>query len=664
MRIIFKSAILFTFCLALDATAVSGEIPYVIPAKTPRIDSRLEARLELTPAETPVKVWVFFTDKGIFDQNDYSLTINGLIEKSRPKVVERRRNRAKKEELFDFYDIPVFRSYIDALRLDGARIMRESRWLNAVSILADRIAIKKIANLPFVSEIKPVAVSLRRPEPAPVFKEQAELPDSVINWYGGSYTQLELIKIPLLHQFGYTGEGVRIAILDAGFELGFPVFDSINLIDQYDFVDDDPIAKDESEENAIVENRHGTMVLSVIGGFLPDQLIGPAYKSDYLLARTEIADPAVEIPAEEDNWVAAAEWADDLGADIITTSLGYYDWYDYPDLDGNTAVITVAADLAVSRGISVFVSAGNTGGSLFHYITPPADGDSVIAVGSVDSTGVIASSSSFGPTYDGRIKPEIVAMGVSVYAITNTGNFARVSGTSFAAPLSAGAGALLLEVYPEWSPMELRQVLLESADRFNNPDNSYGFGLIDAFKASQLLFINPVDPILVSVGDSLIQTFSVTGLPDSIPAFSAYNLPDGAEFEDNGDRTATLRYLAVADDLGMRTIEIEADFGGGSYILDVTLTVISQSQITIGPNPFSDSMSIFIGPDDGQIQEISIHSINGEKVWDNFSDNFNMTTASVVWSGVNNSGLEVSSGVYFVVVKTEKSLRKIKVFKR
>jgi len=660
--------LIFAVCFFAGITAYAADRPFSVPAKSPKINPLLLDRVQELSIEEKIKVWVFFTDKGMFDSTTFNNVIDNLRQQASPRTIARRRNRAKKDELFDFYDIPVNQDYLNQLRNIGVKIVRQSRWLNAVSVLTDKFSIQSIAGLPFVAEIRPVAVARRKPEKIePVnipempdtFKPDAAIPDSVADWYGNSFTQLDLTNIPLLHQFGYTGEGVRIALLDAGFELNLPIFDSLNFIDQYDFVDDDPIAKD---ENSADENNHGTLVLSTIGGFAPDNLIGAAYDAEYLLARTEFIGSETEV--EEDNWVAAAEWADSMEADIISTSLGYYDWYEYSDLDGNTAVVTIAADLAVSRGIAVFSSAGNTRIELFYYITPPADGDSVIAVGSVNSEGIIASSSSAGPTYDGRIKPDIVSMGVSVYAVSNTGGYAYVSGTSFAAPLAAGAGALLLQAHPDWSPIDLRQAMIESADRFDNPDNLYGYGLPDAFEASQLLYINPVEPIIIAVGDSLDITFTVTGLPDSILTFSATNLPDGAVFADNGNRTATLRYLASIGEIGTRVFQVRADFGVGSYTLDVSLSIVPQDHIAVGPNPFSDSLTIFIGPNDGRPVEISIHTINGEKVWDNFTDNYNEITATVVWNCRNNNGAEVASGVYFVVVQTERLTRKFKVFKR
>ncbi len=316
----------FLICLFIGVAAITAEKPLVVPAKSPKINSLLMDKLQDLSIEEKIKVWIFFTDKGIFDSRTFNNTIDNIRQKASPRTISRRRNRTKTDELFDFYDIPVNQDYLNQLRNIGVEIVRQSRWLNAVSVFTDKFSVQSIANLPFVTEIKPVAIARRKPEKIEIlndletpdtFKPDTVIPDSVIDWYGNSFTQLDLTNIPLLHQFGYTGDGIRIALLDAGFELGLPVFNNLNLIDQYDFVDNDPIAKDESEENALVENKHGTLVLSAIAGFVPDNLIGPAYDAEYLLARTEIADPTIEIQAEEDNWVAAAEWADSMDADII-----------------------------------------------------------------------------------------------------------------------------------------------------------------------------------------------------------------------------------------------------------------------------------------------------------------------------------------------------------
>ncbi len=232
------------------------------------------------------------------------------------------------------------------------------------------------------------------------------------------------------------------------------------------------------------QDRHGLQVMSTIMGFRSGELVGPAYGATAILAMTE--DTGSETPIEEDNWVAAVEWVEALGADLITSSLGYYYWYDYSDMDGDTAVTTVAADLAVSRGLAVFVSAGNERqNASFPHILAPADGDSVIAAAAVNLDGVVASFSSPGPTYDGRIKPDLSAQGVGNFVASywDDETYSTADGTSFAAPLLAGVATLMLERVPSLTPMQIREALRATADRAANPDNDYGWGVIDAYAA-------------------------------------------------------------------------------------------------------------------------------------------------------------------------------------
>ena len=212
---------------------------------------------------------------------------------------------------------------------------------------------------------------------------------------------------------------------------------------------------------------------------------GPAYAATFVLAKTE--QIVGEVQSEEDDFVAALEWADSIGVDMITSSLGYFDWYTYDDLDGNTAVITIACDIAASKGITIVVVAGNERNNpSWGHIIPPADGDSVITVGAVDVNGVLASFSSPGPTRDGRIKPDVMARGVStrLAAPWDSLTFTTGSGTSFSTPLVAGACALLLEMHPSWGPMDIRTALHNEASNSSSPNNDYGWGIIDTYQSA------------------------------------------------------------------------------------------------------------------------------------------------------------------------------------
>lgn len=657
----------------LSAAALSADKPpFKIGLKEPRIEARFEAKIrDVAPGEKH-KVWIFFTDKEIFDEASLKTAVGRLHQRFTERAMKRRMNRAPDARDFDFYDIPVSENYVRELESIGMEVLRRSRWLNAVSARGNYELIKTVSELPFVSEIRPVARAVRKPLPIDpdmegvfppdVNKLYKRLPDSVADWYGQSFTQLNQINVPVVHQLGYTGQGVLIGQFDTGFDLEHPAFSSLNLIDKYDFINNDTSVGDALP----VGNQpdHGTKTLSLTGGRADDTLIGAAYNADFILAKTE--DLSQEVQAEEDNWVAAAEWADSLGADIITSSLGYFDWYSYSDLDGQTAVITVAAELAVLRGIAVFSSAGNERNKLFYYITPPADGPSVMAIGAVDSAGDLAVFSSAGPTYDGRIKPDLVAMGVGSFVAYNVADsYTFGSGTSFSCPLAAGAAALLLEAHPDWSPLDLRESMLRSADRFDNPDNLYGYGLLDTYRALNYLRIDPLDPIILAVGDSLDMDITVSSIENTPPiTLTAENLPLSAQFTDLGDGTANLKYEGISEDVGSRTVQFTATAGQTSETLEVFFTVLADREITIGPNPFTDSLTVFLGTDRGRLEEISVYSVSGEKVWDNYTDTYNSETGTIVWRGVNNYGSKVSSGVYLVLIRTDRTVERVKVFRK
>jgi serine protease AprX len=301
--------------------------------------------------------------------------------------------------------------------------------------------------------------------------------------YGMSYGQLDLMNVIPLHDANRFGEGVLVAMLDTGYNRAHESLIHLDVVAERDFINNDPVTKNEPGDPP-TQHNHGTYTLSALAGYAPGELIGPAWAASFALAKTERVD--VEIQQEEDDFVAGLEWADSLGADIVSSSLAYDDWYTYEDMDGNTAVTTIAADIAASRGIAVVNAAGNAGPLPWPGIMAPADGDSVIAVGAVDYSGVIASFSSRGPTYDGRIKPDVCAQGVSVYAASpaDSLSYVWVGGTSLATPLAAGASALCLQMHPYWSPVVLRDELRAKADHAASPNNDYGWGVIDAYQTA------------------------------------------------------------------------------------------------------------------------------------------------------------------------------------
>lgn len=455
----------------------------------------MKARIADESQDAKHLVWIYFTDKG-----DLSAYKQGNYIPVSQKSLERRKKVIASGALtYDETDLPVNSVYISRIEQSGIQIKHRSRWFNAVSAYATAAQLQYIQTLPFIKLVDPVAL-LKKPtrvqEDTPVsFMKQ---PDGVYVFnYGNSFAQLNQMKVPEVHNLGFTGQGVVVAVMDAGFNrLSHESFNTMNIIARWDFVNNDPGVGDSSDMGT---GSHGTQTLSTIGGFKEGQLIGPAFSATYILAKTENTDS--ETPVEEDNWIAAAEWADSLGAEVFSTSLGYigfdspYPSYTWQTMDGNTARITIGADLAVKKGIVVLNSAGNEGTHATHNtLGAPADGDSVIAVGAVNSNGTRSSFSSVGNTVDGRTKPDIMAMGSSVVVastFSNTG-YTTSSGTSFSCPLAAGVAALVLSVNPNLTPMQVREALRNTANNAANPNREMGWGIINALSAVSY-FVTPVE---------------------------------------------------------------------------------------------------------------------------------------------------------------------------
>lgn len=446
------------------------------------------------------RVWVYFDkkDKSVFTELG-------------PAAIKRR----VKHNIFTAtkYDRNIKEEYIKEIEAVGAEIKNQSRWLNAVSLVVDINQIELIQKLPFVKKIEPVRQHKKKKATQSVDDQALVNRDFD---YGLSSNQIEQINCRIPHIAGYYGQGVRVLYIDTGFELNHEAYDSLNLIGQYDFINNDQNAANETDQE-ILENQddHGTLCLSVMAGYAPGSLIGPAFKSEYLLAKTEIM--AEEIQQEEDNYIAALEWGESLGADIACASLGYLDWYSYEDLDGNTAATTKAIDIASELGVLCVNAAGNEGNDPWYHIITPADADSVLSVGAVDANDVIANFSSRGPTFDGRIKPEVCARGVSTYCVrSNTENIYRTaSGTSFSAPLAAGAAAVIMSANPEWTNMQVREAIMMTASQFNSPDNDYGHGILNTWAAINYQFTASVKG----------ETF----LPNAISVNNAYPNPFNPE---------------------------------------------------------------------------------------------------------------------------------------
>lgn len=447
-----------------------------------------------------ILVWIEFTDKG----NNTGYLIAHPEKYLTEKAIERRKKVKPEFNLTDITDIPVNQSYLKEVTSAGIIIKNKSKWFNRVSCFASRIQIEQIAGLEFVKKVDLVR-TFRKKSDDIEFKKEPEIiqplnngndePLHVFN-YGNSITQMELIKATTAHDSGFYGQGVLIASLDAGFDnLMHPSFDSLRArgLRTYDFVNGDTNVAD--QQGQMGEGSHGTMTLSLVGGYKPGSLISPAFRSRFILAKTENTDS--ETPLEEDNWIAAAEWADSLGADIITSSLGYIGMdqgsshsYDWTWMNGDSCVVTIGADMAVHKGIIVCNSAGNEGFDASHNtLGAPSDGDSVIAVGSCDTSRRRSSFSSVGLSVDGRIKPDVVALGrgniVADWGAGSTG-YTSGSGTSFSCPMTAGVCAIILSANPNLTPMQVRSLLTQTADSSFAPNRRRGWGLINCWEAVKL----------------------------------------------------------------------------------------------------------------------------------------------------------------------------------
>lgn len=477
------------FSVFLGVVFTSGTTPpekFSLPRQQPVISEIAQRIFHRTPDDKKLPVWVYFTDKGFTSESGIEKAKAQTGDALTPKALRRRSLRGSLIEDDWFDDIPVFQKYVHRVTaIHGVtRLRTKTRWLNGVSLDVHPQAIARIAELPFVRKISPVLSATRRlPQmhaTSPI-EQNLRKPSTDLN-YGPSAAQLSQINVIAAHEAGYSGQGILVLLIDTGFDLRHESLDSNRVVAQYDFINQDSVTRNQPGD-PLGQDGHGTSTLSALGGAAPGQLYGPAYHSNFLLAKTEIVDR--EIRSEEDYFVAALEWGDSLGADLASASLGYSDWYTFEDMDGVSAVTTRGVNAAIARGMTVVVAAGNENGTSWNHIIAPADAFDAISCGSVDRADSIASFSSRGPTYDGRIKPEVVARGVETYCAWNYApdTYQYGNGTSLSTPLVAGTAALILEAHSDWTPRHVRRALMQTANRADHPDNTYGWGLIDALKA-------------------------------------------------------------------------------------------------------------------------------------------------------------------------------------
>lgn len=480
----------------------------------------------------------------------------------------------------DYRDLPPVPAYLDSLTARGAQILNVSRWMNAVSVFSnDSAVIAGIQSLPFVANVTPVRMPLQNissnkldVHPSPIATRKIihavdSFPRSFN--YGPSLGQIAMLNLETIHAQGYLGQGMLIAVLDAGFFNAnvLPAFDSLfadnRIVATRDFVD--------GGNNVFDDHTHGMNVLSVLGGNISGSLIGSAPHASYLLLRTE--DAATEYLIEEFNWVVAAEYADSSGADIISSSLGYTTFdnvsmdHVYADLNGVSAMASKGASWAASKGILVVNSAGNWGGSSWNYIGVPADADSILATGAVDSMENLAGFSSRGPSADGRIKPDVSAQGVDVVMSSTSGAIMTGNGTSFSCPLISGAAACLWQANPSLTAMQIRDVIIQSCDQYLNPDNNKGYGIPDF---GQALFVLNGKRLVKPDSDAVVSCYpNPTQNKLHVALFSGSSQPIGILLCDLSGRVIDqILTSALPDSYHHFNIDM-ADLSSGLYMLKV-----------------------------------------------------------------------------------------------
>lgn len=427
------------------------------------------------------------------DKNNSPFSISNPSTYLSAKAIQRRANQGI--PITDS-DLPVNPAYLDSIQIMGATILNASKWLNGVTVDCDSLTYQSIQTLSFIEMGRQVMrlsaqtekKSKKFPENISLLSNQGMMRVSNLD-YGNSFNQIHLMNGEYLHNNGFTGEGITIAVLDAGFYSVdmLSAFDSLraknNILGTWDFV--------ANEQGVYEDNSHGMQVLSCMAGNVPGQLVGTSPDASFWLLRSE--DVATEYIIEEYNWVSAAEFADSVGADIISSSLGYSTFDDsstshtYADMNGNTAPSSIGADFAASKGMLVICSAGNNGNSSWYYISAPSDGDSVLSVAAVDEFGNKAGFSSWGPSSDGDVKPNVAAKGQQTTLATSFGGVGTGNGTSFACPVLAGSAACLWQAHPLKSNMEIFNAIQQSANYYQTPGDSLGYGIPNFIVADLLL---------------------------------------------------------------------------------------------------------------------------------------------------------------------------------
>ncbi len=665
IRFLF-SAVLLLICIVSKSENVD------------KVSNRIKYVLSNNPEIRKISVWIYFTDKG-----DSDLTIKAKENIILPANSLKRRSKvfSDKKPLITWYDISLCEKYIADIQPYTTCVRHKSRWLNAVSAEILVESLDKLKEFSFIKRIDLLSKGKNREEQYTSIAFTTSPQPKKTHWdinYGISYNQNQLIRTPELHALGLTGNNVIICMMDAGYNnLSHTSLQHIEILGTWDFVNNDSNVADENDFGTGI---HGTLTLSALGGFNTDTLIGPAYGAKFILTKTENTESETQI--EEDNWIAAIEWAEEnFGPDITSTSLGYNDFdngfaYTINDLDGNTAAITIAADIAASLGILVINSAGNSGpGS--STLGVPADGDSVLAIGATTSAGDIADFSSRGPTADGRIKPDVCAQGVLVASASpNDNGYVYASGTSLSCPLVAGAAALLIEAFPTVTNMQVFDALKITANKSYNPDNNNGWGVINSWAAYNYLSGKPhishkpltetyvTDPyysieskiyainnnvdlvkVVYRINNGSWQNLLLTSVGEF--CYIA-QIPQAACFDQ-------IDYYIYADNtVGISTFPENAPTGYISFIVGATdiNDINKEDELLIAPNPVKNKIS-FKGINTDLLKKIEVFNSLGQSVYTN--NNYS--------HGQEIDISDLSSGTYYIKAELDNTIKILRFIK-
>lgn len=585
------------------------------------------------------KLIVQFKNKA---NNSFSLT--NPSQYLSPKALAR---RTRFNIAIDSTDLPVTQRYIDSVRLAGnVIILNKSKWLNQVLIQStDAAALSKIRNMPFVQSVNGVGFRVTNTVPRDKFKETIESikPVNNINQrsvadfynYGSSFGQVNIHEGQFLHNKGFRGQNMQVAVLDAGFQQyrTLTAFDSIRLQGQV-LGERDFVAFDNSVNE---DDSHGMYCLSIMSANWPGRMVGTAPKANYWLIRTENAPQ--EYPIEEFQWVAGAEFADSTGSDMISSSLGYYTYDDpafnrsYNDFYKNTTSVSIGATLAAKKGMIVMNSAGNEGNAGWKYIIFPADADSVCAVGAVNVNGQIASFSSYG--FPGKIKPNIVSVGAGTIIAGFNNQPVSGSGTSFSNPNVAGLIACLWQAFPNYNNMKILDAVYKSADRFTTPTDRFGFGIPNFRKA--YLSLKKEQNISLYGNDWLFATPNPFSTQIDARVIGQVNGNARLELINAAGAVVSTKVLATEiEEVYTHTFDNLGALPGGAYFVKYTDSLKTRSialqkavafsdWLVAMPNPFNKSLTIYLkAPETGKasirlidlkgstVEIISINTVAGQ----------------------------------------------------